>query len=292
MRRRTLPWLLLWLTGLALAAGTYGDFLAALALRESSSNAQSQNASGYLGLYQMGEAALIDAGYYRPDGSALNDWQGDWTGKDGVSSRSGFLANPDAQTNAVTAFNTVQWRYIQGLGLDRYVGQTVGGLMVTASGLLAGAHLVGVGGLQRYLISGGRVLPRDGNGTSIASYLATFGGYDVSRVTGSTVLGGTRYWVAGGAAAGDGRSAVEGAVVGLPGTDPEAAFATGAGVSLVDFRTAALGILSNALLLWTAWVAGAQYHGWRQGRLSLLDLQMRALRAAVITAAVLFITLS
>jgi hypothetical protein len=53
-----------------------------LAQRESSNNPKAVNNFGFIGLYQMGEPALIDTGYYKPDGTQKNDWVGEWTGKD------------------------------------------------------------------------------------------------------------------------------------------------------------------------------------------------------------------
>ena len=60
---------------------SYADFLNALGQRESSGNYQAVNSVGYLGKYQVGEAALIDAGYYT-DGDTdpyNNLWNGAWT---------------------------------------------------------------------------------------------------------------------------------------------------------------------------------------------------------------------
>lgn len=76
------------------AAGTYADFLKAVAQRESSMNPNAHNPYGYVGLFQMGEAALIDAGYYKSDGSGKNDWTGAWTGKNGVTSLDAFKSDP------------------------------------------------------------------------------------------------------------------------------------------------------------------------------------------------------
>jgi hypothetical protein len=72
----------------------YEAFLSALGSRESSGRYDVENPWGYLGKYQMGEAALIDAGYYLQDGTAQNDWRGEWTGKDGVWSKEDFLSSP------------------------------------------------------------------------------------------------------------------------------------------------------------------------------------------------------
>lgn len=163
----------------AWAAGTCSDYLNAMAMRESGLNPRAQNQYGYVGLWQMGEAALIDAGYYRADGTGANDWRGSWTGLGGITSLEEFKANPAAQAAAVSAYQQRVWGYVRSLGLDRYVGSSVAGLPITQSGLIAAAHLVGTGNLARYLHSGGTVVPADGNGTQLTEYLASFGGYQI-----------------------------------------------------------------------------------------------------------------
>ena len=80
---------------------TFGDFLQALGNKESSGNYGAINQLNYLGKYQMGEKALIDAGYYTADGTKKNDWSGTWTGKDGVNSWQDFINSPQAQENAI-----------------------------------------------------------------------------------------------------------------------------------------------------------------------------------------------
>ncbi|MBY0366642.1 MAG: DUF3262 family protein [Burkholderiales bacterium] len=176
-----------------LAAGTCADFLNALAQRESGMNASVVNPYGYVGLFQMGEAALIDAGYYRPDGTGANDWRGGWTGKGGITSLSDFKSNPQAQIAAVTAYEAKQWSYIQSKGLDQYIGQTIGGVEITRSGLIAGAHLVGVGNLGKFLWSNGATVPVDGNRVPISQYIAQFGGYQLTGAGNncSSMLSGT-----------------------------------------------------------------------------------------------------
>ncbi len=44
--------------------GNYNDLFDALGERESSNNYQIENSAGFIGRYQMGEAALFDSGYY------------------------------------------------------------------------------------------------------------------------------------------------------------------------------------------------------------------------------------
>lgn len=64
-------------------------------------------------------------------------------------------------------------------GLDRFVGQNIGGTTVTPQGMLAVAHLGGIGGLDKFLNSGGQYNPSDSFGTSLSNYLATHSGQAV-----------------------------------------------------------------------------------------------------------------
>ena len=159
------------------APKTYGAFLDALGDRESGGDYGAVNTLGYLGKYQFGELALIDIGYYSADGTAKNDWQpGSWKGKDDVHSKADFLADPAAQESAIRAYMKLQWQY---LGDARaYEGQTVHGIKITESGLLAAAHLLGAGAVRSFLESDGATVPGDAYGTPIAEYFMRFKGYD------------------------------------------------------------------------------------------------------------------
>ncbi len=157
---------------------TYDAFFEALGQRESSGNYSAiQKRYGYLGKYQMGEAALIDCGYYKRDGKITNSFLDQfWTGKDEVKSRQDFLDNHQAQENAIREYMKVQWRYIIAKDLDRFAGQTREGLLFTVSGLLAGAHLGGHGRLETYLKD--NQLDPDGNGVFVTEYIQKFAGYE------------------------------------------------------------------------------------------------------------------
>jgi len=171
---------------------TFEDFLTALAQKESSRRYDIENYSGYLGKYQVGEYALIDAGYYLHDGTGArknaegkyvdNDWIGHWTGRKGVKSKVDFLSAPEAQEDAIRHHVANLWKQIKALHLDLYEGTTVNGIVITKSGMIGGAHLKGVGGLKSYLKSAGRNIPKNGNGTSIEHYVSTFGGYDIESI--------------------------------------------------------------------------------------------------------------
>jgi len=158
------------------------DFFKALAKRESSDNYKAINSSGYLGLYQMGEQAMVDAGYYYPKEKYNNKWDGKFTGKDGIYSKEDFLNNRVAQEKAQRIFKRKQWNYIK--QLHKYVGKNINGTTVTQSGMLGVAHLLGQSNLAIYLQSNGNIIPKDGNGTTADEYMKLLGGYDVSDITG------------------------------------------------------------------------------------------------------------
>lgn len=197
--------------------GTYNDFLAAVRERESRNRYTIVNQYGFLGAYQMGEAALIDAGFYLPDGTKKNDWKGTWTSKSqdmGIHSKADFLGakitkvkekgkeiekieqDPEkiknarmAQDEAVKAYYQKVWGYICHWQLDRYVNEEITGVTITESALIAAYHLVGLGtrdenstkrkGLWLYLESEGRIDPEDANKTKVSSYIREFSGYEV-----------------------------------------------------------------------------------------------------------------
>ena len=161
---------------------TTKDFLNDLGARESGGNYKAFNKYGYAGKYQMGESALIDAGYYKKNGNYNNDWRGVFTGKDGVHSIQDFLNNPKAQENAQIVFKKRQWAYLKALDAHRYVGQIINGYKITESGLLAGAHLKGAGAVSTYLRSGGRIAQKDAFGTSVETYIKKFAGYNVDKL--------------------------------------------------------------------------------------------------------------
>src|SRR5215212_910679 len=164
-------------------AGTYQDFLYALGASESSN--RYDFVSGPAGYYQATEPALMAVGYYRWDGTSANDWNNGWTGKDGINSLSDFLNNPAVQDKWVGEWFSYLWNTeFNDLGIKQYIGQTIGGITITASGLLAGAHLGGAPAVADWLRSGGTAYWADGNGTTVANYISKFAGYSMEPITG------------------------------------------------------------------------------------------------------------
>ncbi len=167
----------------------YQDFLSALRVRESSGNYTLVNSYGYLGAYQFGEGALVDLGYVNNDGAFWNnDFSGGWTGVDGINSRTEFLATPTAQDNAADSWFPLLWRYLTNAGADLSLGQNIAGIHITASGLIAGAHLLGTGNVTNWLNSNGTMAMTDAYGTPISEYIDMFSGYQMNFDTGENVL--------------------------------------------------------------------------------------------------------
>jgi hypothetical protein len=158
--------------------GAIQQALAALAPAESGGNAGAQNSQGYSGRYQIGSSLAADSGVYRPApgeavaddrGRATNQWRGTWVlpGMEPMTHEQ-FRANPQAQQAAAEAAMAHNWRQIQAAGLDKYVGREVGGVNITAPGLLQGAWLGGIKGLQTWLSGQGD--PQDSNKTSVSKW--------------------------------------------------------------------------------------------------------------------------
>jgi hypothetical protein len=160
------------------AGGAIQTALAALAPAESGGNAGAQNAQGYSGKFQIGSSLASDAGVYKPApgesvaderGRATNQWRGTWV-LPGMApmTHEQFRANPAAQQAAAEAAMAHNWSQIQAAGLDKYVGHEVGGVNITAAGLLQGAWLGGIKGLQTWLSGGGD--PADSNKTTVSKW--------------------------------------------------------------------------------------------------------------------------
>lgn len=128
---------------------------------ESGGNFSAANSEGYNGRSQFGADRLAD--YSRATGTA-------------TITPEQFRSDPALQ-QAVE-----QWhfkdinKFIDDHDLAQYEGQTIDGVEVTRSGMIAMAHLGGSGGMQRFLTSNGEYNPADSNGTHLSDYAATHAG--------------------------------------------------------------------------------------------------------------------
>lgn len=62
---------------------------------------------------------------------------------------------------------------------DHFIGDTIQGVVVTKSGLIAAAHLGGAGSTRQFLRSDGNINSKDALGTSIRDYMRKFRDYDL-----------------------------------------------------------------------------------------------------------------
>lgn len=97
----------------------------------------------------------------------------------------GYLSITDEEIVAYRYLKTIQERSMVALtyhnidvlkryGLMRYIGNYVGGVKISLYGMLAGAHLVGPRAVNKYIKSNGRLIAKDGNGTTIVKYMNKF----------------------------------------------------------------------------------------------------------------------
>jgi hypothetical protein len=137
-------------------------FKEALAFKESQGKYSAVNTLGYLGKYQFGKYTLERFKIYNTNS---------------------FLKDPELQEKVFIAYCKVN-RWILRRDIKRSVGKTINGIKITESGILAAAHLSGAGNVKKYLRSNGSINLSDAYGTSIASYMKVFAGYDVSFIVG------------------------------------------------------------------------------------------------------------
>ena len=130
-------------------------FLDDIGFRESSNNYRAVNQFGYLGKYQFGRKTLNSLGF------------------EDVSNRE-FLENASIQEEAMYALLNHNKRILR-RQIQKYHGETIHGVYITESGILAAAHLAGAGNVRKFFRKGYEF--KDGNGTKMTSYLILFSGY-------------------------------------------------------------------------------------------------------------------
>jgi hypothetical protein len=137
-------------------------FKEALAFKESQGKYTAVNTLGYLGKYQFGITTLDRFRIKNPEA---------------------FLKNPELQEKAFAALCSVN-KWILRKDIQRKVGQTINGITITESGILAAAHLSGAGNVKKYLRSNGTHNLSDAYGSSIQYYMKKFAGYNLSEIEG------------------------------------------------------------------------------------------------------------
>ena len=109
-----------------------------------------------MGKYQFGSGTLRGLGY--------------------DLSREEFLNHPEIQEKAMLDLLKHNKKKLQKF-IDKYEGDTVHGVYITESGILAAAHLAGAGNVRKFFRKGYQF--KDGYGTTMTSYMIKFAGYDL-----------------------------------------------------------------------------------------------------------------
>ena len=132
-------------------------FLNDLGYRESSNRYDAVNQYGYMGKYQFGKSTLKGLGYN--------------------ISKEEFLSSPDLQEEAIRKLLKSNKKILK-KQIKKFDGKLVNGILVTESGLLAAAHLVGPGSVKKWVRNG--KMSEDGNGVKLTEYINTFNGYNLN----------------------------------------------------------------------------------------------------------------
>jgi hypothetical protein len=132
----------------------------AIAFKESQGKYKKVNSLGYMGKYQFGAETLKTVG---------------------VTNSKQFLNSPRMQEKAFVALlakNKSELKHI----IQKYEGKVFSGVFVTESGILAAAHLGGVGSVKKFFRHQGKRYFKDAYGTSVRSYMRDFGGYETAGI--------------------------------------------------------------------------------------------------------------
>lgn len=154
----------------------YENFRYDLGKRESGNNYKSKNTLGFLGRYQFGLARLCDFGLTERIKAGYSNECFVWA--KGYSEET-FLTNEALQDDIFDKhvkdiINKVQKEFLS------IIGTTQRGILISLSGLVAGCHIAGLGGVKDFIYYG--VVVKDAYGTSVKDYLKNFSGYDLTKV--------------------------------------------------------------------------------------------------------------
>jgi len=141
----------------------YSRFINDLGYRESRNNWLSVNRIGCFGEFQFAESTLRHLGYKKI------------TLKKFKANRNIFPR--EMQREALNALIKVNLSYLS--KYEHFIGDSIKGIVITKSGMIAASHLGGAGTLKKYLRSNGRINKKDILGTSISDYLKRFSKYDL-----------------------------------------------------------------------------------------------------------------
>jgi len=141
----------------------FNRFIADLGRRESGNNWKSVNIIGCFGEWQFKESTIHYLGFKQV---TLKKFK-----------KNPEVFPPELQRKALESLIKVNMALLK--DYERYIGQTINGLLVTRSGMIAAAHLGGARSVKLFLTSGGRLDKEDTLGTAISNYMRKFSFYDI-----------------------------------------------------------------------------------------------------------------
>ena len=141
----------------------FSRFIQDLGNKESGNNWLSVNRIGCFGEWQFDESTLKYLGYKK------------------ITLKK-FKANPEIfprELQLKALKNLIRVNLIILLDYEHFIGDSIRGVVITKSGIIAASHLGGAGSLQKFLDSNGKINKKDVLGTSIYDYLKKFRYYDL-----------------------------------------------------------------------------------------------------------------
>jgi len=141
----------------------FSRFIKDLGYSESGNNWLCINQIGCFGEWQFDESTLNYLGYRK------------------ITLKK-FMANPgifprELQLEALKTLIKVNLMIL--MDYEHFIGESINGVMITKSGMIAASHLGGAGSLEKFLNSNGQINKKDVLGTSIYDYLKKFSYYDL-----------------------------------------------------------------------------------------------------------------
>ena len=146
----------------------FSRFIRDLGFSESGNNWQSVNRIGCFGEWQFAEKTLHHLGHKN---ITVRKFKTDPT-----------VFPPDLQLKVLKSLIKMNMIYLR--NYDHFVGDTIRGVVITRSGMIAACHLGGPTSLKLFLNSKGRINRQDAFGTSMADYLRKFSYYDLDSYNG------------------------------------------------------------------------------------------------------------
>ena len=141
----------------------FARFINDLGYRESANNWKSINFIGCFGEWQFAESTIHYLGFKHV---TLKKFRKDPN-----------IFPRELQVKALESLIKVNLFLLK--DYDRYIGDTIRGVIITKSGMIAASHLGGARSVKLFLASDGRLNKKDALGTSVGNYMKKFSFYDL-----------------------------------------------------------------------------------------------------------------